>query len=184
MLDNILKYYKKIMILKIFIENDDLKELYKASVAKHNYNILNNKYLDAGFDLYIPNNYEPIKLDEHKFKVDFNIKCAAHIIYNYPDGVHTTYNTGFYMYPRSSLSNTNLRLANSVGIIDSGYRGNLMGVFDIIDDNGYNISNGYRLVQICAPSLNPIYVELVDFIDELGSHTERGEGGFGSTNIK
>ena len=44
-----------------------------------------------------------------------------------------TFNTGYYMYPRSSLSKTKLRLANSVGIIDSGYRGNLIGMFDLIN---------------------------------------------------
>ena len=36
------------------------------------------------------------------------------------------------MYPRSSIYKTPLRLANNTGIIDSGYRGNLMGAFDNI----------------------------------------------------
>ena len=34
-------------------------------------------------------------------------------------------NIGYYLYPRSSISKTPLILANSVGIIDSGYRGNI-----------------------------------------------------------
>jgi dUTPase len=38
-----------------------------------------------------------------------------------------------------------------------------------------------RLLQICAPGLIPIYVEIVDGVYELGSETERGSGGFGST---
>ena len=38
------------------------------------------------------------------------------------------------MYPRSSLSKTMLRLANSVGIIDAGYRGHLIGMFDVINN--------------------------------------------------
>jgi dUTP pyrophosphatase len=104
------------------------------------------------------------------------------------------------MYPRSSLSKTKLRLANSVGIIDSGYRGNLIGMFDVVnmDDEAQTQSISHqkkeeykdydfcakvndRLVQICAPGLVPIYVEIVNSIDELGSETERGVGGFGST---
>jgi dUTPase len=45
-----------------------------------------------------------------------------------------SFSTGYYMYPRSSLSKTKLRLANSVGIIDSGYCGFLIGMFDIFYD--------------------------------------------------
>ena len=101
------------------------------------------------------------------------------------------YNTGFYMYPRSSLSKTQLRLANSVGIIDSGYRGHIMGMFDVVNvceneenedrDADYFVEKFDRLVQICAPSLVPIFVEIVETLEELGEKTERGEGGFGST---
>jgi dUTP pyrophosphatase len=95
------------------------------------------------------------------------------------------------MYPRSSLSKTKLRLANSVGIIDSGYRGNLIGMFDVVNidkeiqnkdmDADYYAKVNDRLLQICAPGLIPIYVEIVDGVYELGSETERGSGGFGST---
>ena len=86
------------------------------------------------------------------------------------------------MYPRSSLSKRKLRLANSVGIIDSGYRGNLMGMFDIVNSKeDFEVVNKFeRLVQICSPNLQPIIVEIVDDIKELGE-TTRGEGGFGST---
>ena len=44
---------------------------------------------------------------------------------------------------------------NSVGIIDKGYRGNLFGCFDNISENLIN-SQGIRLLQICAPNLEPI----------------------------
>ena len=96
------------------------------------------------------------------------------------------------MYPRSSLSKTKLRLANSVGIIDAGYRGNLIGMFDITNidelargdknrEADYVAKEYDRLVQICAPGLVPIYVEIVHDISELSIETERGDGGFGST---
>jgi dUTPase len=46
------------------------------------------------------------------------------------------------------------------------------------------MANPYdRLLQICAPGLEPIYVELVNSEEELGEATERGSGGVGSTNI-
>jgi len=38
-----------------------------------------------------------------------------------------------------------------------------------------------RYIQICAPSLVPIIVEIVDSLEDLGEETERGTGGFGST---
>ena len=89
---------------------------------------------------------------------------------------------GFYLYPRSSTgSKTPLRLANSVGVIDSGYRGNCIAVFDNNTDDSYNITRGDRLVQICAGNLlHPIYPIIVDTPEELGS-SSRGSGGFGST---
>ena len=86
------------------------------------------------------------------------------------------------MYPRSSLSKTPLRLANSVGIIDSGYRGNLIGMFDCIrGESPYKVPQYSKLVQICSPGLKPIFVTIVDTVEELGLDTIRGEGGFGST---
>ena len=50
--------------------------------------------------------------------------------------------TAYYLYPRSSMgSKTPLRLSNSVGIIDAGYRGNIIGVVDNISDReNYNIN--------------------------------------------
>jgi dUTP pyrophosphatase len=103
-----------------------------------------------------------------------------------------SFNTGYYMHPRSSLSKTQLRLANSTGIIDAGYRGHLMGMFDVVniqpnssDDNDCDFYGHKfdRYLQICAPGLVPILVEIVHNINELGGETERGSGGFGSTGI-
>ena len=91
---------------------------------------------------------------------------------------------GFYLYPRSSISKTNLRLANSVGIIDSGYRGHLLAIFDIIrNDNVFTtIEKHSRLLQICSGDLQPFIVILIDDI-KLLCETSRGSGGFGSTGV-
>ena len=73
-----------------------------------------------------------------------------------------------------------MRLANNQGIIDAGYRGNLIGMFDCIEQE-YYIQEYLRLLQICAPGLMPIYVNIVDTFEDLGQSTLRGDGGFGST---
>jgi dUTP pyrophosphatase len=104
-------------------------------------------------------------------KLNFSIKCSATL--------ENGRATGYYMYPRSSLSKTPLRLANSVGIIDSGYRGNLIGMFDCL--SSLQVPQYSKLIQICAPGLEPIFVTIVDTVEELGLDTVRGEGGFGST---
>jgi dUTP pyrophosphatase len=92
------------------------------------------------------------------------------------------YSVGYYLYPRSSTgTKTPLRLANSVGIIDSGYRGNIISVFDNWKNSTYVVEKYNRLVQICPPDLSyPMSVTMVENDDTLG-RTERGEGGFGST---
>ena len=89
------------------------------------------------------------------------------------------YPAGYYSYPRSSISKTPLMLANSVGIIDSGYRGEIIGAFRNLSSSNYTIEKHSRLLQICAPDLRPIHVELVD--EPFFNTTERGSGGFGST---
>ena len=86
------------------------------------------------------------------------------------------------MYPRSSLSKTALRLANCTGIIDAGYRGPLIGMFDCLTDT-HEILKFTRLLQICAPNLMPTFVRVIDTVEELGPETSRGEGGFGSTGL-
>jgi dUTP pyrophosphatase len=154
---------------------NELKEKYTQNAINHNNNLFNNKFPDAGFNLLVPEQHECYPYSVNK--IDFGVICEARIIsktHNQP--------TGFYMYPRSSTgSKTLLRLSNSVGIIDSGYRGNLIGCFDVVEfhqGNTEKLDPFQSIVQICAPSLIPIYVEIVD---DLYENTQRGNGGFGST---
>jgi dUTP pyrophosphatase len=95
------------------------------------------------------------------------------------------------VFPRSSIRKTGLQLSNSVGVIDSGYRGELQATFnklfggeamydemkvkEIQPNDFYKV--GDRVAQIMIIPHPPIEFEEVD---EL-SDTERGEGGFGST---
>ena len=88
---------------------------------------------------------------------------------------------GYYLaiYPRSSTGfKTPLRLSNSVGIIDSDYRGEVGLIFtNTSNSTSYSIKKGERLAQgIIQKS---IQCELLE-VDEL-SETERNTGGIGST---
>jgi dUTP pyrophosphatase len=165
------------MHLRLYIDSNDneLVDRYLALLSSHNSKVLDPSYhhLDAGFDLFVPN--QIICGGGQVNKIDLEVKCSAQIITNQSE----PRNTGFYMYPRSSISNTPLRLANSVGIIDSGYRGRLMGKFDCLQTQ-FSVNKFDRLLQICAPGLLPIYVELINNEEMLGT-TDRGDGGFGST---
>ena len=79
------------------------------------------------------------------------------------------------IFPRSSIRKTDLILSNSVGVIDSGYRGEIQATFKRSGVYAYAV--GDRGAQIMIIPHPPIEFEEAD---EL-SDTERGEGGFGST---
>jgi dUTP pyrophosphatase len=147
------------MLLKIKPTSDMTKVLYANHETFHEG--------DSGLDLFFPNDLViPGKM---MVLVDLEIQCEALSEGRRP--------VSFYLYPRSSISKTPLRMANSLGIIDAGYRGNLMAAVDNISVNPYTISAGQRLFQICSPDLSPITMELANHL----SDTERGSGGFGST---
>jgi dUTPase len=166
------------MILKIFVNGSGaLQELYEKMVLEHNLKIVKQEFVDAGFDLYAPLELKCVR--GNVMKVDFHIQCAATIAHFREGRVVEEFPTGYYLYPRSSLSKTSLRLANSVGIIDSGYRGDIIGMFDCINAD-YKINQFDRLAQICSPGLTPIFVEMVDNDVVLGASL-RGAGGFGSS---
>jgi dUTP pyrophosphatase len=137
-----------------------------------NINNLDNCQCDAGFDLFVPYDIEVI--ESSQIKINYNIKCA--MFFNGEA-------CGYYLYPRSSTgTKTTLRLSNSVGIIDAGYRGSCMSVFDnISNSHRTTVKSGDRLVQLCAPNITyPLRVQIVNSSSELG-FTQRNDGGFGST---
>ena len=163
----------------------ELRETYEAAAQKHNDLIERDTHFNAGFDLFCPTELEiPGRTT---VKIDHQTK-AAMSFFGQADPKGESVPVGYYLYPRSSTATkTPLRLANSVGIIDSGYRGNLIAVFDnwrAEDENGnggnpFKVEKKDRLVQICPPNLTwPMMVILVDALDE---NTTRGAGGFGSS---
>jgi dUTP pyrophosphatase len=163
--------------LFLCISNDDLilHDKYTEQIQNHNESILNSQYPNSGFDVYFP---QEVTIDSYKSQfVKMNIICEMHI---FDEKKEIWFPVSYYSYPRSSISKTPLMLANSAGIIDSGYRGQLIGAFrNIASSQPYTIEKYSRLLQICAPDLRPIYVELVT--ENFFEQTERGSGGFGST---
>lgn len=104
------------------------------------------------------------------------------------DNSMVTYGTGLaieipeghvgLLFPRSSVSKTTLSLANCVGVIDSGYRGEVMFKFRYLEE-GMVYDVGDRVGQIIIMPYPQIEFEEVE---ELSS-SDRGEGGFGSTGV-
>lgn len=85
------------------------------------------------------------------------------------------------VYPRSGLAtNQGLRLANSVGVIDSDYRGEIIVALYSDSQKVQYIENGERIAQLVVMQYEH---EDAQEVEEL-SGTERGSGGFGSTGAK
>ena len=85
------------------------------------------------------------------------------------------------IFPRSSIRNMELLLSNSVGVIDSGYRGEVQVTF--IKTNGLD-SLDYKVEDRIAQLIILPYPQIeFEEVEEL-SETERGTGGFGSTNVE
>lgn len=128
---------------------------------------------DSGIDLIVPESVEG-RLDG-PITINHKISCQ---LCKYKNDVFVSY-VGYWLLPRSSISKTNFRMANSMGLIDSGYRGNIMSKVDTLNySNDIEIKKGVRLFQLALGNLKPI--SEVRVVESL-SDTERGSGGFGST---
>jgi dUTP pyrophosphatase len=154
---------------------------------------------DAGYDIISIS--EPVIVGEY----NEDVEAWARIDY-------IQYHTGLYIepasddkqyhtniFPRSSISKYNLVLANSIGLVDAGYRGELLVRFKYVyqpEDlfariHGHQTtipihtnvnldriySKGDRIAQLVVAETQPVEFELVDVL----TNTERGVGGFGST---
>lgn len=114
---------------------------------------------DAGLDVVAVSKRETDKFIEYRTGLAFEIP-KNHVM---------------LIFPRSSLSNKDLILANSVGVIDSGYRGELFVRFKKTGKDIYEV--GDKIAQIIIIPYPTIKFKETE---EL-SKTERGDGGFGHT---
>lgn len=166
--------------VKLCLDNvdDTIKSSYKSKITKLYNSRFTNEHPDSGFDLFVPQNVtiQPGKIT----LINMKVKCSVTKTSRSPTmgNITTEKPSPYYMYARSSVSKRGIMLVNSVGIIDCGYRGNLMAAFFNTTDDPVTIHKGDRLTQICMPGLDYDFsVEIAKNLQE----TERGSGGIGST---
>lgn len=153
-----------------------LSSLYDTYYMRHS----NYHEGDSGLDLFI---IEDKTIPAHQtYTIGLGIKCQSVSfqwnIFKWFTSGFKKYNS-FMIFPRSSISKTPLRLANSIGLIDAGYLGELKIALHNTSDMPYHITRGQRLVQLVNKDLSPIQYKIVNNLDRL---TSRMDGGFGSTN--
>lgn len=121
---------------------------------------------DAGFDLYCTSK----EIDWTKRQ----IVCHTGLAFEIPEGY-----VGL-IFPRSSVSNKPLMMANSVGVVDSCYRGEVTAKFNITDTRQSAFAHyqeGDRIAQMIIIPYPEIEFEEADSL----SDSDRGTGGYGST---
>lgn len=177
-------FFSHTRTLNLCFGDECVKSLYSIPMTSHT--PIQQMMGDSGVDLHFP---KDVLCEPHKMtKISLDVKCS---VYNSTQqglfekgykknlpGAQEPISQPFYIYPRSSIGKTPLRLANTVGIIDAQYRGNLIVQVDNISDESYNIKKGQRLFQICSQDLTPF--ENIKIVDSL-LNTERGSKGIGST---
>ena len=119
---------------------------------------------DTGYDLWV--------LDEYK-RLDNGVVM-------YSTGLQIEPPSGFYfeIVPRSSIIKSGHIQANSVGVVDYGYRGELFVPLLKVDENSPDLELPKKIGQLVLRQINTC--EFVE-TDNLNG-TRRGEGGFGSTD--
>ena len=143
------------MLLKIKPRNNVVSKMYEKHGQFHDG--------DAGLDLFV---IEEQTVESGKTAwINLGISCE------------TAEKRPYFLMPRSSISKTPIRLCNSIGLIDAGYRGEIMAAVDNIKQEDFTINSGQRLFQIVAMDGSPLSFELVGKLSVTGRDT----GGFGST---
>lgn len=133
---------------------------------------------NAGFDLITTS----VEKKGAVFMVHTGVKAKMfHVVIDKETGEEVRHPVHYFLAPRSSIWKSGVTLANSMGIIDSSYRGELMAAcLPIADDLDVKLEVGGRVVQILAPTMGHIAEVHYRNVEDLDK-TSRGEGGFGST---
>lgn len=183
-------------MLQVKFENSMVRDLYPDSVFAP------YRSEDAGVDLHCPDELR-VPAGARGFKIDLRIRCnmitmPVHKVSHdsgeiferqvhrckklvpflgMPDEPTISTSVPYQLWPRSSISKTPLRMSNSIGLIDKGYRGSIQFPVDNLSDGDYILEAGVRLCQIVSFNGGHIFLREVQTLSE----SVRGEGGFGST---
>ena len=134
---------------------------------------------NAGFDLY---SSEEVFVSQEPKMIPFGIVArllkVEPVINGIPNEKLKT-DSHFLLAPRSSIYKKGLMMANSIGVIDKSYRGELKAPVWSMTAHS-QVHPGDRLFQIVAPDMG--WIRHVRIVEEL-PNTERGAGGFGSTGV-
>lgn len=191
---SLIDYVNKLKNIEAMLDDDnssdtnfmnEINDVLKLLNKDYTTNDINSNIMDVKIKKLHPNAVIPIYAKDGDAGLDLT---ATSIIFI--DNRQITYGTGLSMeipngyvgliFPRSSIRKMELELSNSVGVIDSGYRGEIQVTFNKTLRNVFGIpvyNIGDRIAQIII-----IPYPKINFVvsDEL-SDTERGVGGFGST---
>lgn len=181
---------------------DDFVKSYEQHVLQHNQKIFDSVYKDAGFDLLLPSDLtikNPLgntTVPNSPSVIDLGVQCSMYKLLGFIPCKMTEEKhmykeylkpLSYFLLPRSSTGlKTPLRLANSTGVIDSGYRGNIKACVDYVSSSSSvcKLDKGQRIFQFCNGELMPILAKIVTdptHLDLEDLDAERGAGGFGST---
>jgi len=172
---NITTNKKYTLLIKIIDEN--MRSYYKDKIINDG---------NAGYDIFLSNDIvikpnktytqlgSGIKCEMIEEYFEFDIDTSKGIMSNYKQ---ITNNVSYLLMSRSSITKYNLIMANSIGLIDAGYRGEILGRVYNLNEEDIEFKRGERLFQLVAPNLSSFNVKIVDDLSE----TIRNEGGFGST---
>ena len=161
--------------LEIQVLNNE-NTLENANFYKDIYDLSDN---NAGFDLYSSKN---VHIEQTPEFISFGIIARLVKVELFPGGTSNDYlktDSHFWLLPRSSIYKTGLIMANSTGVIDKSYRGELKAPVWSMTANS-NVSRGDRLFQIVAPDMG--WIRNIRIVNSLPV-TERGMSGFGSSGI-
>lgn len=158
--------------LEILPRNEYIQPLYPLA-------LYNRPEENAGFDIFTATDVSVKNTVEF---IPFGITVRLIKVEPMPHGGSNDVlktDSHFYLMPRSSIYKSGLMMANSAGVIDKSYRGELKApVWSMTGDS--MVREGERWFQIVAPDMGWIRnVRLVDSLPE----TNRGSGGFGSTGV-
>lgn len=132
---------------------------------------------NAGYDLHSSEN---VSIEQIPQFIPFGVVARLLKVEMMPGGTSNDYlktDSHFWLMPRSSIYKSGLMMANSTGVIDKSYRGELKAPVWSMTGNS-NVTQGDRLFQIVAPDMG--WIRNIRIVDSM-PNTDRGVGGFGST---
>ena len=169
---------KKILVDTVV---NKLKNIFDAAVEKfHSYSIELLMTVDTEAGAQVPSYAHETDAAADLYSMETTVIQGNTLGNKIRTGVKIQLPEGWlaFILPRSSIgAKTPLRLSNSVGLIDSGYRGELGILYDNISDTPYTINAGDRIAQLLVMPSYRFQAKVVDILAD----SARGESGFGAS---